>query len=71
MIEKRFTVIKHQNPNLSSLMCFTLAVKGFEDPNKEILRNFKKLVNTKDYQTSDYNKIIARILKLAKTWKIK
>ena len=65
-IERRFNQISKENPNWSSLICFSEAVREGGFSSNMIRRWFYKLVSKDDYQQCDKKLIIQHIDTISK-----
>jgi predicted RNA-binding protein YlxR (DUF448 family) len=64
-LERKFNNIAEKNPNLSSYICFTKAIKGQEFSKQTIHRWFQKLVDKEDYDNRDKTAILEQLENLA------
>ena len=66
-LERRFNNIKEKNPNWSSYLCFSSAIKGQSFNKQTIHRWFQKLVDKDDYARSEKRVILAHLDNLSNT----
>lgn len=63
-IERNFNNISKKNPNNSSLINFIRAISGQNFSDDRLMRNFKKLVDKKDYDKKDKNEVFNEVRRM-------
>ena len=58
VLTKRFDRIVNDNPNLSSFVCFCMALKGQNYHTDFVLNAFETLVDKSDYRRAEKDEII-------------
>jgi hypothetical protein len=61
-IERRFEEISHLNPDWSSYVCFTEAVKGQKFTKRAITKWFNRLIKKEDYSKGDRSVLMDNLM---------
>lgn len=63
-IKRNMDRIHHSNQNLSTIVCFNLAMKEGKYSSIDISLAFREYVNTSDYRRADYDTLVDYAIQL-------